>query len=84
MELELKKELEFYESKRAEWLKYYKNKFVLIKEEDAIDFFTTVEEAYKEGVKRYGNQPFLIKQILEEEPVEHVPAFMLGVVHANL
>ena len=74
MGVELEKELEFFESKRGEWLRDYKDKFVLIKGEELIDVFSTLEDAYKEGVKRYGNQPFLIKRVTEEEEIETLPA----------
>jgi hypothetical protein len=66
MGMELEQELEFFESKKKEWLKDYKDKFVLIKGEELIEVFNTLEDAYKEGVKRYGNQPFLIKKVTEE------------------
>jgi len=84
MDVELEKELEFFESKKEEWLKEYKDKFALIKGEELIDVFSTLEDAYKEGVKRYGNQPFLIKRVTEEEEVEKIPSITFGIIHANL
>lgn len=84
MSVELERELEFFESKKEEWLKDYKDKFVLIKGEELIDVFSTFEDAYKEGVKRYGNQPFLIKKVTEEEEVEKIPSLTFGIIHANL
>jgi hypothetical protein len=80
----LEKELKFFESKKAEWLKRYKDKFALIKEEELIDVFDTFGDAYKEGVKRYGNQPFFIKKITEEERTETFPALTLGIIHARV
>ena len=80
----LEKELMFFESKKAEWLRNYKDKFALIKEEELIDVFDTFGDAYKEGVKRYGNQPFLIKKISEEERFEKLPALTLGIIRASV
>jgi hypothetical protein len=82
--VELEKELKFFESKRKEWLRDYKDKFVLIKGEELIDVFSTLEDAYKEGVKRYGNQPFLIKRVTEEEEIETLSALTSGIIHAHL
>jgi len=82
--MELEEELNFFESKRAEWLEKYRDKYVLIKGKELIDVFTSLEDAYKEGVKRYGNQPFFIKKVSEVEPIERTPSLMLGVIHANL
>lgn len=83
-EILLEKELKFFESKKAEWLKKYKDKFALIKGEKLIDVFDTFGDAYKEGVKRYGNQPFFIKKISEEERIETFPALTLGIIHASV
>ncbi|MFQ5759192.1 MAG: DUF5678 domain-containing protein [Candidatus Bathyarchaeia archaeon] len=82
--MELEEELEFFGSKRREWLEKYKDKFVLIKGKELIDVFATLEDAYKEGVRRYGNQPFFIKQVTEVEPIEKTPSLMFGILHANL
>jgi len=82
--MELEEELKFFESKRAEWLEEYRDKYVLIKGKELIDVFTSLEDAYKEGVKRYGNQPFFIKKVSEVEPTEITPSLMLGVTRANL
>jgi len=79
----LEKEFKFFQSRKEEWLKNYRDKFVLIKGEELIDVFSTFEDAYKEGVKRYGNQPFFIKKV-EEEPIETLPALTLGVIHAHI
>lgn len=81
--VELERELKFFESKKKEWLEDYKDKFVLIKGEELVDVFSTFEDAYKEGVKRYGNRPFLIKKVTEEEEVEKLPSLTLGIVHAH-
>ena len=80
----LEKELKFFESKKAEWLKIYKDKFALIKGEELIDVFDTFGDAYKEGVRRYGNEAFFIKKITEEERIESFPALTLGIIHASV
>ena len=43
-----------------------------------------LEDAYKEGVKRYGNQPFFIKKVVEVEQTEKIPSLILGIIHADL
>ncbi|MBF0518175.1 MAG: hypothetical protein HQK92_00440 [Nitrospirae bacterium] len=79
----LDKELDFYESNLAEFLKHYKGKYALIKNEELINTFTTEEEAYSEGVKEFGNIPFLIKLITETEDVHRLPALTLGLIRVN-
>ena len=63
----LKKEIEVYESQKAELLDKSKGKFVLIKDDKVIDIFDTEIDAIRQGYKRFGNVPFLVKQIVELE-----------------
>jgi len=82
--MELEQELQFFESMRAKWVESYKDKFVLIKGKELLGVFDTFSDAYRVGVEKFGNTPFLIKRVSEEEQVERFPALTLGVIHANL
>lgn len=64
----LEKELETYNKKLPE-LKEHEGKYVLICGEEVVDTFATYEDAIKEGYKKFGLKPFLVKQILFNEPV---------------
>lgn len=81
--MELKEEQAFFNANRAKWLAEHKGKFALIKGSTLIGTFDTPENAYVAGVQKFGNVPFLIKQILEEEPVVHLPALTLGLLRAH-
>jgi hypothetical protein len=80
---ELDTELRFFEKNRAEWLKRAPGKWALVKGEALVGTFDTAENAYIEGVRRFGNVTFLVKQILASDPVESSPALMLGVLNAH-
>ncbi|MCK4248920.1 MAG: hypothetical protein KAX15_03995 [Candidatus Omnitrophica bacterium] len=80
----LREELEFFEEKKDEWLTLYAEKYALVKGKKLINTFTTFQEAYDVGVTSFSVAPFLVKQIIGEEPVEEVPALMLGLIHANI
>ncbi len=80
----LTKELAYYNSHKSEYLKQYKNSFVVIKNQKFLGAFTTEAQAYEAGLKEFGNQPFLIKQVVEEEVIALHPALSAGVVHVNL
>lgn len=84
MALELEKELKFFEEHRAEWLQYHAGKFALIKDCELVGVFDSDEAAYQAGVERWGNIPFLIKQILPHDRIEQIPALMYGLVNADL
>lgn len=79
----LKKELKFFEKNRNEWLKYYEDKFALIRNETLINTFTTEEEAYNEGIKQFGLEPFLIKQIRKIDIIASMPALTCGLINAR-
>ncbi len=79
----LEQERAFYLSKKAELLQHHKGQFALIKGNEFVGAFTTVEEAFNEGVKRFGNQPFLIQHVTEEEEVEQYPALAVGLINAR-
>jgi len=79
----LERELEFYKRMKPEWLQHYKGQFVLVKDEQLLGTFTKFEEAFEAGIKRLGNEPFLIKQVTEEEEVIQFPALAVGMIHAR-
>jgi len=80
----LEKEIKYFKSKKSEFLKTYLNQFVLIKDEELIGSYTTEAEAYKAGVEKFGNEPFLIKQVMEKEETISFPALMVGAINVSL
>ena len=81
--IELEAEYNYYKKHKEEWLKDRENQFVLIKGEEVIGFFVKFEDAFNEGIKKFGKPPFFIHQIAKEEPIEDIPALRLGIIHAN-
>jgi hypothetical protein len=59
----LGKELELFESQKADLLRTAKGKYVLIHEDEIIGTFSKKEDALKKGYETYGNEPFLVKLI---------------------
>ena len=80
----LEREIEHFNSIRGKLLECNEGQYALIKGQELIGTFTKMEEAYEEGVKRFGTEPFLIKQILKEDPTETLPALSLGLLRASL
>ncbi len=71
--LELDNELKVYEAHRQEYLQKYKNLYVLIKGNSFIGVFPDAVTAHQAGVSKFGMEPFLVKQVLEEEPINVAP-----------
>ena len=80
----IKRELDYFEKVKANLLKTHKGQFALIKAEELIGTFTARDEAYREGVRRFGKEPFLIKPIVEAEEEQKIPALSANLIHANL
>lgn len=74
----LEKELETYRKNLPE-LKAHEGKFVLIHGETIVDFFSSYDDALKEGYKQFQLAPFLVKQISAVEPVFYVTRPVSGV-----
>lgn len=66
--MSLEQELATYKNKLSE-LREHEGKYVLIHGSDVVDFFTSYEDAIKEGYQRFKLEPFLVKQI---HAIEHV------------
>jgi hypothetical protein len=63
-------ELQVYALHKKEWLKGYPGRYVVIRGEQVLNFFPNFEEAYSAGASAWGiNTDFLVKQIVEHEPV---------------
>ncbi len=80
----LSEELEYFERHREELLTRYKGKFVVVKGSKLIGHFATAEEAYEAAVTRFGEEPFLLKQVLAEEPPAQLPMLYTGIISARL
>ena len=67
MSVLLQREYKFYLDHLREFMPGHLNQFVLIKEDNAVDFFNSYEEALKCGLEKFGNVPFFLRVIREVE-----------------
>jgi len=67
----LAEEVKTYEAHLPGWADR-EGQFVLIKGDKVIDFFLRDEEAMAAGHERFGPGPFLVKQVLQYEPIYHM------------
>jgi hypothetical protein len=80
----LEREREFFESHKADLLDRFKDQYVLIKGSEVIGAFADAESAYASGVERFGLSAFLVKQVLDKEPVVLLPALSVARPDAGL
>jgi len=79
----LEKERKFFEQNRLEWLKNSPGKFVLVKNEELVGTFDTLQAALSEGARRFGTESFLARQVEEAEQLVYIPALTLGILRAD-
>jgi hypothetical protein len=61
--LELTNELNYYNEHKEELLRQYKDKYIVIKNNEVFGPYLTEQSAYRSAVERFGNEPFLIKLV---------------------
>jgi hypothetical protein len=82
MSLEI--ELGAFGRMKEQLLTSHEGKFVLFHGEDFLGAFDSVENAYVEGVKLFGQDPFLVKKVTPQEEVYRNQALSLGLIHAGI
>ena len=79
MDKTLETELRTYEQHREHLLGTAEGKFVLIRNEEIIGIFDSKMDAIARGYEKFGNVPFLVKQILKVEAPLDFLSSLLGV-----
>lgn len=74
----LDEERQYFEAHRNELVGRYNQLFVLIKGTCLVGAFPSAGAAYEEGVKKFGAEPFLVKQVLENEPLTMIQMFSVS------
>ncbi|MFH1539005.1 MAG: DUF5678 domain-containing protein [bacterium] len=70
---DLNKEVDYLEKNTKKLLKLYREKYVLIKDNEVISSYDTYETAAQEAVRIFGTDtPFLIHFLTDDEPVNLV------------
>jgi hypothetical protein len=75
--------MKYYVSIKDKLLTESKGKFALIKAGTLVGIFDTDVDAYKAGLLKLGNVPFLIVQVLEQNPHPWIPIVQLGLLLAS-
>jgi hypothetical protein len=75
----LEPELETYDQHKEELLGTAAGKWVLIRGQEIAGTFDTQDDAISEGYRRFGNVPFLVKQILAHEAPEYFTSNLIAV-----
>jgi hypothetical protein len=75
----LHSELAFFESHRLELVDRAAGKYALVKGSELVGVFETETEAIRAGYQRFGNEAFLVEQIVEADVPLKFTSFNLGI-----
>lgn len=76
--IELQQELSYFEHSRLALLSQAPGKYALIKGSELVGTFDSESEAVGAGYRRFGNEPFLVKHIVEADLPLTFATFNLG------
>ena len=79
----LEAEIKYFEENQTDLAKDHPGKFVLIKGASLIGAFDTLEAALAEGARQFKLESFLVRQVNQPQREIHIPALVLGLLHAN-
>jgi len=68
----LEKEIATFNKSLAEMKAGHEGKFVLVQEDNVVDFFDTYDDAINAGYKTFGLNSFLVKQIHSVAQVQFI------------
>lgn len=72
-------ELKTYEQHRDQLLGRAEGKYVLIRNEQVIGVYESKMDAIAQGYQKFGNVPFLVKQVVKVEAPQNFISNLLGV-----
>lgn len=71
------KNYEFFKKELPKLMRDHKGQFVLIKDEQIIDFLPTMEAALKEAYQRFQDNDFIIQEVTDEDRVNYINSAFL-------
>ena len=77
------RETAVYNAKKDELLKTATGQFVAIFGDKLIGPYPSYQDAYREGIRTFGNVQIFIKRILPEEPIVQSPTFSISRANTN-
>jgi len=76
-------EREYFDKHRDDLLRQYPGKFVVIKEEQLLGSYDTIQDALGAGARELGMVSFLVKRTDETPQDVSIPALTLGILRAD-
>jgi hypothetical protein len=79
----LETERDYFDKHRDDLLRQYPGKFVVIKEEQLLGAYDTIQDALAAAAREFGMVSFLVKRTDEVPQEVSIPALTLGLLRAD-
>jgi hypothetical protein len=79
----LETERDYFEKHREDLLRQYPGKFVVIKDQQLVGSFETIQDALGAGAREFGTTSFLVRRTDESPEDVSIPALTLGLLSAD-
>lgn len=79
----LERERAFYGAHEVEWAAAHPGRFVVVKGEQMLGVFDTMEDALAAGAASFGLDSFLVRKLGQKPDEVNIPALTLGLLRAN-
>jgi len=76
-------ERQYFEDHQEQLKRDYPGKFVVIRNQDVIGSFDTMQDALSAGTRQFGLSAFLVRRTDEFPHEVSIPALALGILHAK-
>jgi hypothetical protein len=80
---QFEEELKAFEARKPELLSVAEGKFAVFKGSEYLGVFDSPAAAYDAAVSKFGDVPFLVRQVRKVERMEQAPALSLGLLNAR-
>jgi hypothetical protein len=76
-------ERDFFEKHRDDLLRQFPGKFVVIKEQQLLGSYETIQDALGAGAREFGTESFLVRRTDASPEDVSIPALTLGLLSAD-
>jgi hypothetical protein len=76
-------EREYFEGHQEELLRQFPGRFIIIRHQQVVGPFDSLQEALSAGARQFGLSPFLVRRTDDQPREIRIPALALGILRAE-
>jgi len=76
-------EREYFEAHQEELVRQFPGRFIIVRGQEVLGPFESLQEALTVGARQFGLTPFLVRRTDEQPSEVRIPALALGILRAD-